>query len=98
MVKKATQKSGTKRRALTCSDCGFTAAHAMGLGRHRTARHGVLSQRELRERESLGKQGAGTDIARLERRIRDLERRHERLVRNLSGLGTRLARQTGTDK
>jgi hypothetical protein len=47
--------TGTGRRAkgLRCPDCDFVAAHPMGLGRHRSARHGVLSGRQ-RRRESSG--------------------------------------------
>lgn len=39
---------GSKAAPLRCPDCDFVAKHAMGLGRHRSARHGVLSQRAKR--------------------------------------------------
>jgi len=38
------------RGGLKCPDCGFVAKHAMGLGRHRSARHGVVSKRSARQR------------------------------------------------
>jgi len=41
-------------KGLSCPDCDFVAAHAMGLGRHRSARHGVLSQRQRRREASGG--------------------------------------------
>ena len=31
--------------SFVCPDCGFQAKHAMGLGRHRTTRHGAPSKR-----------------------------------------------------
>lgn len=33
------------RGGLKCPECDFVARHAMGLGRHRSARHGVTSRR-----------------------------------------------------
>ncbi|MGH2784020.1 MAG: MerR family DNA-binding transcriptional regulator [Actinomycetota bacterium] len=44
--------SGTSR-GLRCPDCDFVAKHPMGLGRHRSSRHGVVSQRQAR-REAEG--------------------------------------------
>ena len=38
---------------LRCPDCDFVAKHPMGLGRHRSTRHGVVSQRQAR-RDSEG--------------------------------------------
>lgn len=35
-------------KGLRCPDCDFVAKHAMGLGRHRSTRHGVVSQRQAR--------------------------------------------------
>ncbi|HEX9775996.1 MAG TPA: hypothetical protein VGB83_10515 [Actinomycetota bacterium] len=35
-----------------CPECGFVAKHAMGLGRHRSARHGVVSARQKRLRSA----------------------------------------------
>lgn len=37
-----------------CPDCGFVAKHAMGLGRHRSARHGVVSQRKAKQTARAG--------------------------------------------
>lgn len=40
--------SGATRRVsggLPCPDCDFVAKHAMGLGRHRAARHGAIPKR-----------------------------------------------------
>lgn len=45
VVKKA---KGGKKARFVCEDCGFVAAHAMGLGRHRSARHGAVSVRARR--------------------------------------------------
>jgi uncharacterized C2H2 Zn-finger protein len=42
-----------RNKGLRCPDCDFVARHPMGLGRHRSARHGVLSGRQ-RRRESSG--------------------------------------------
>jgi hypothetical protein len=41
-------------KGLRCPDCDFVAKHAMGLGRHRSTRHGVTSQRQRRRQESGG--------------------------------------------
>lgn len=41
-------------KGLRCPDCDFVARHAMGLGRHRSARHGVTSQRQQRRQASGG--------------------------------------------
>lgn len=54
-----TKVAATGRSApasLTCPECGFVAKHAMGIGRHRSSRHGVLSLRAKRE----GASGAGS--------------------------------------
>jgi MerR-like DNA binding protein len=45
--------SSRGKNDLRCPDCDFVAAHPMGLGRHRSARHGILSGRQ-RRRESSG--------------------------------------------
>jgi uncharacterized C2H2 Zn-finger protein len=47
-------KTGARTRGLRCPDCDFVARHAMGLGRHRSARHGVVSQRQRRRDTSGG--------------------------------------------
>jgi hypothetical protein len=81
-------RRSTKRRStkFRCPECGFRAAHAMGLGRHRSAKHGVVSQR-MRQRSGTddGRVSRG-DFSRLQARVVKLERRYERLVRNLSTL------------
>lgn len=41
-------KAGTSKFDLRCKDCGFVAAHPMGLGRHRSTRHGAISKRASR--------------------------------------------------
>lgn len=46
----SSKKSSTKRSGLACPECGFKAQHAMGLGRHRSSRHGVVSQAANRKR------------------------------------------------
>jgi uncharacterized C2H2 Zn-finger protein len=43
-----------RAKGLRCPDCDFVARHAMGLGRHRSSRHGVLSQRQRRREASGG--------------------------------------------
>jgi uncharacterized protein YceH (UPF0502 family) len=86
--KKPARRGAAKRKTsrYVCSDCGFKAAHAMGLGRHRTAIHGVPSQREQAERKS--KRSDGARVARLERRVADLEKRYDSLVRGLRRTAT----------
>ena len=42
------RRASASRSKLACPDCDFVAKHAMGLGRHRSARHGVVSQRQAR--------------------------------------------------
>lgn len=44
----AAKKKSGKRFDLRCPDCDFVAAHPMGLGRHRSTRHGTISQRQSR--------------------------------------------------
>jgi len=41
-----------RSKGLQCPDCDFVAAHPMGLGRHRSARHGVQSLRQRRKETS----------------------------------------------
>lgn len=43
-----TRKATTSQ--FVCQDCGFVAKHAMGLGRHRSARHGAVSKRQARSK------------------------------------------------
>jgi len=82
--KRRVTRRSTKFR---CPECGFRAAHAMGLGRHRTAKHGVASQRMIRQ-QRIGKDGqvSRTDFVTLQQRVRTLERRYDRLVRHLGSL------------
>lgn len=47
----ASSGKGSRAKApkgLRCPDCDFVAKHPMGLGRHRSSRHGVMSQRQAR--------------------------------------------------
>lgn len=47
-VKSAKRASGATRKrpgGFKCDRCDFVAKHAMGLGRHRSARHGVVPKR-----------------------------------------------------
>ena len=46
--------AGKRSTGLRCPDCDFVAKHPMGLGRHRSTRHGVTSQRQQRRQESGG--------------------------------------------
>jgi len=41
-------------KGLRCPDCDFVAKHPMGLGRHRSARHGTISQRQSRKQAAGG--------------------------------------------
>jgi hypothetical protein len=75
------------RKSLTCPECGFKAAHPMGLGRHRTARHGAVSQRELRRRSGSTDGVSAAAFQRLQSRLTELERRHDSLVRDLASVG-----------
>lgn len=47
--RQAKAHGGTTPGDFRCPDCDFVAKHAMGLGRHRSARHGALSVRAQRE-------------------------------------------------
>jgi MerR-like DNA binding protein len=42
-----------RAKGLQCPECDFVARHAMGLGRHRSTRHGIVSGRQAR-RDSAG--------------------------------------------
>jgi hypothetical protein len=54
----------------------------MGPGRHRTSQHGVPSKRDLAGKRTGG--GADrTKIARLERRVSQLEKRYDDLMKGL---------------
>jgi hypothetical protein len=82
----------SKRRTVSrsskfrCPECGFRAAHAMGLGRHRTAKHGAISKRMLQQTGTRDGRVSRTSFSKLERRVVALERRYDRLVRNLASL------------
>lgn len=54
--------------AFRCPECGFVAKHAMGLGRHRSARHGALSKRA--ERRSVQVVSDGRWLSRQEAAVR----------------------------
>lgn len=54
----------------------------MGLGRHRSAVHGVASQRQLAQKKSA-RRAPATD-ARTAKRLTDLEGRYDRLLRGLA--------------
>lgn len=58
-AKRSKPARASKDAALTCPDCGFVAAHPMGLGRHRSTRHGAVSKRAQRQR-SAGRAPAAT--------------------------------------
>jgi len=52
-AKKQVPGGARKRRGgFPCGDCDFVAKHAMGLGRHRSTRHGVTSKRAQQRRTS----------------------------------------------
>jgi hypothetical protein len=54
MPKKKKKSARPRSRRFVCPDCGFVAAHAMGLGRHRSARHGAVSKRQQMARSGEG--------------------------------------------
>jgi len=88
-TKKRTAKRTTKRTAtrskLVCPECGFKAAHAMGLGRHRSARHGVVSKRQqMRRGPSPASATDGRRARAIERRLAELERRYDDLLGGLT--------------
>lgn len=80
-----------KRRgsSFVCPECGFRAAHAMGLGRHRSSRHGVRSKRQ--EREATRSRSSDPSLqrryAQMEKRLAKLENQHQELLQALSRLG-----------
>jgi len=53
-VAKASSKAhgGSAPGSFPCPDCDFVAKHAMGLGRHRSTRHGAVSVRAQRAKDS----------------------------------------------
>lgn len=77
------KKRAGAKGSLVCPECGFKAAHAMGLGRHRTSRHGVLSKRAMLGRVGAGRPPRSGDTARLAKRVASLEQRVDRLVKAL---------------
>ncbi|HEX9697193.1 MAG TPA: MerR family DNA-binding transcriptional regulator [Actinomycetota bacterium] len=59
--KVAKRPSGATRKVaggLPCPECDFVAKHAMGLGRHRSARHGVVPKRAAMARPKAQAPGA----------------------------------------
>ena len=77
------RKTSTSRSSqFRCPECGFRAAHAMGLGRHRTAKHGVLSQRQ-RQARSDHSTISRKDYERLRNRVGVLEKQYETLLNTL---------------
>jgi predicted short-subunit dehydrogenase-like oxidoreductase (DUF2520 family) len=52
----------------------------MGLGRHRSAIHGVASKRQIMRQGSLDHQVKRGDVAALAKRLKNLEERHEQLM------------------
>lgn len=83
------KNSGNKGSAFVCPECGFRAAHAMGLGRHRSSRHGVRSKRQEREanRARSNDPSLQRRYAQMERRLEKLERQQQELLQALSRLG-----------
>jgi hypothetical protein len=65
------KKRPAGRGGFVCPECGFRAKHAMGLGRHRMAIHGVPSQRD---RAMKGRRADGRTVAALGRRLDRLEK------------------------
>lgn len=69
---------------LRCPECGFKAAHPMGLGRHRSSKHGILSSRERQRRALRHSNGLGVaatrQITALRHRVVDLERQQEKIL------------------
>ncbi len=86
----ATMKGNKSRNpSFVCPECGFRAAHAMGLGRHRSSRHGVTSKRQEREasRARSSDPSLQRRYAQMEKRLAKLERQQQELLQALSRLG-----------
>jgi hypothetical protein len=64
--------------SLVCPECGFKAKHPMGLGRHRSSRHGVVSQRQL-----AGRTFSDGTTRELAQRVARLEKQYRVLVKHL---------------
>jgi hypothetical protein len=82
-VKSGKTAVGRRSSRYVCSQCGFRAAHPAGLGRHRSAVHGVVSKRQ---RAKAGKATAtrrAIGDAQLNKRLSELERRYDRLLTGL---------------
>lgn len=54
---------GSAPGTFICPECGFKARHAMGLGRHRSARHGAKSARSQRAGTQKSTAGRGATAA-----------------------------------
>jgi len=83
------RKTPSSRRSsrYVCPQCGFTAVHAAGLGRHRSAIHGVVSKRQRAKGATARKKATATRTApgdgKLVKRLSELERRYDRLLTGL---------------
>jgi hypothetical protein len=81
--RRSTGRSSSK--GLICPECGFKAAHPMGLGRHRSSRHNVASKRELQRRSLVRpSRGRSKEVTALMKRLEELEQRYDRLMTALS--------------
>jgi hypothetical protein len=83
------KNSGNRSSTFVCPECGFKAAHAMGLGRHRSSRHGVRSKRQEREanRARSSDPSVQRRYAQMEKRLAKLESQQQQLLQALSRLG-----------
>lgn len=91
-IARGTTRKSSDRRSLVCSRCGFRAAHPAGLGRHRSAIHGIISKRQKAQRGAVPKARSTTD-AQLVKRVAELERRYDRLLAGLEQLLRRAKRR-----
>lgn len=87
MSTKQAAKRRSRARSLRCDDCGFRAAHPMGLGRHRSARHGITSKRALMARAARVRGVTPAELTRIARRINALEHRVDALTSALLRAG-----------
>jgi hypothetical protein len=98
-ARKTTRTSASRRgRRYVCRQCGFRAAHAAGLGRHRSAIHGVISQRQRARAATAPRKATATRSAsgdaQLARRLAALERRYDLLLGGLEQVLRRAKHKT----
>jgi hypothetical protein len=79
MANKVKSLRPRNKPSLVCPECGFRAKHPMGLGRHRSSRHGVISQRQL-----AGRTFSDGTTRELAQRVARLEKQYRVLLKHLA--------------